>query len=1636
MHDMTVEGADGAAWPEAGARSPEPRDQRYEADLLGNIQQAMAGLQGFDIMALELIQNADDARATEMRFDVRQDGLHVWNSGSFSSCGLADTTCPMLENDGRLCNFHAISKMGSRSKIGLGSQIGRFGIGFISVYQVTDGPIVRSRDIEMRLEPATGRSPTRRIAPLEGTEFLLPWASGPSPTRAGLRASPTPADVCDRMAEKIRSVLDRGLLFLRNLRRVELTVDGKLAHAVAMERSEGTLSLALEPSGEVQRWRILTADAEALIVERDLRDRFAMLAELDRDTTVGIAIPLSDDPVDGLIYAYLPTEQQTGLPFHVNADFFPRPDRRSIVLSGEQHDRYWNEVLLETAAAAIADDFVELSGALGARRLWAIGGAAHALRDEPAFGVFWTRFAETAATYDCAWTTEESWSPLTGTALPTTGLGDAELEALSAVGIQIMHPDLRTHWSALVTLGAKPLSLNAVVGALERFHASGAAWDDAGRPALWAAIAKVMEIAPKPLALQALLGRLRAVPFLASDRGEAAVAKDLRYLPEGVQREAVLRYMPRLKLADPLILEVASLATFVPLLGFDEFAAHLALAIAAAADPADVIGTTDQDARTLYATLCGFPAVQSSQPGVKALLAVPFLRTGDGFAPPSHALLPGGFTDPIGRLSVVDTGLMDGRMRDFAEHVLEVRVLSFGEYIRRHLGDLLRGGPTREQYRDLLREVGGHWHELAATGGLELLGEAAFVRTRDGAYAKPRDAYFKTAELEGLLGDDPSLWVDEDWLPAASRPILQDLLEQQLAMPRRPDVAHLVARVEHLASYEVSDRTSRAINTVVRYLIDRMRYVSAQERSALERLRTFAWIPATLDGAAITERWFAPGEVHRPFQAAGFLSQGRVADLPAFRRTQVGQALPDFLGLIQMPELPPVGVVVAHLEHCMATGRAVSDVTYQILSTSVGRPGAEAIERLRGRRFIWVPSTSTFIGADHVFWDAPPFRGHWHAASAQMMQRSALYRLLGVQDAPQPRQYALLLRELAAAEDRSAVDLLVHQSCLAQLAEAMDALPTEVEEALEELNGTAFLINQEGHAVEAEDAIWCDAEWLAAPFNGGIDYALVSTPPCARASAARLFRKLKVDRLTSLARLRLAAEPDRTGCEAADSLLQERRDLLLWLTPDATSRRRLAKALTHLRVNLTASLQVQAELAGSDPPTRSAPTSAPAFYDEDGQVLHVAAEAGDPLDWSTAFRALFSHLNLLASEADARHLPITALMIMSAGSRANAEHVLRNADFRPPDDEESASTFGDRLDDVWEEEVAEDHGEEPAGEEENEEGDTSISLKGADVDPDAEAGAAADEEDSDDGGEEAEDEDDAPFTSKGGGRAFGTEGQTRSARQGGRPGDGGARPGSGPGIGRADGSGSAREPNRPAAGGAPDAASGEAHADGGGAAAGAPEQRERQTRRSRLLAYVANSSHPSVEGPSSERERVELAKVDVSAIEAVLKYERNNGREPVEQAHNNPGFDIRSAGPDGAGLRLIEVKGLASEWTERGIRLSSVQFAMAREHPDAFWIYVVEHASDPGLQKVHAIANPFAKVTEYWFDHGWRDVGEETASASDINLQVGARIRHQHWGVGVIAKIEPRGVAQFLTIDFPIDGRKRIPFNSLLTLVL
>lgn len=229
----------------------------------------------------------------------------------------------------------------------------------------------------------------------------------------------------------------------------------------------------------------------------------------------------------------------------------------------------------------------------------------------------------------------------------------------------------------------------------------------------------------------------------------------------------------------------------------------------------------------------------------------------------------------------------------------------------------------------------------------------------------------------------------------------------------------------------------------------------------------------------------------------------------------------------------------------------------------------------------------------------------------------------------------------------------------------------------------------------------------------------------------------------------------------------------------------------------------------------------------------------------------------------------------------------------------------------------------------------------------------------------------------------------------------------------------------------------EASADGGRGSAARPRDRqgpsraERQERRSRLLSYVYAT--PREDGSGDQRMSAEDIGplIDDGAIEAVLRYEKRAGRDPIEQPHNNPGFDIVSGLP----RRLIEVKGLEGEWTERGVKLSHVQFATAQAYPGEYWLYVVEHARDLKNQRVHAIANPFSKVVEYWFDHGWKGVVEEVVAAADLNLEIGVRLKHPLWGIGTIEQVNRHGLAISVLMNFGDEAPKLIPFNSSLEFV-
>lgn len=93
----------------------------------------------------------------------------------------------------------------------------------------------------------------------------------------------------------------------------------------------------------------------------------------------------------------------------------------------------------------------------------------------------------------------------------------------------------------------------------------------------------------------------------------------------------------------------------------------------------------------------------------------------------------------------------------------------------------------------------------------------------------------------------------------------------------------------------------------------------------------------------------------------------------------------------------------------------------------------------------------------------------------------------------------------------------------------------------------------------------------------------------------------------------------------------------------------------------------------------------------------------------------------------------------------------------------------------------------------------------------------------------------------------------------------------------------------------------------------------------------------------------EVAKeTDRRAVAAVMAAERSIGRNPVEQDHNNPGFDILSTDPNTETIYFIEVKGHRPDTTE--IHVSASQIRKAKMNPERFRLAVVRVPNEPDAQ--------------------------------------------------------------------------------------
>jgi len=1311
-------------------------------------------------------------------------------------------------------------------------------------------------------------------------------------------------------------------------------------------------------------------------------------------TKISIGLRIDPEPLaEGLLYAFLPTEQLTGLPLHINADFFPESDRKAVIFAGHQHEQAWNEMLIDAAAAELARDPEGLLQMLGHVQLWQILGRAYDLSSKPSghptcFKRFWERLKATATQEHIALAQDGSLQCPNGVFLPRSPLNEHQAKALLEVGCRLVAEDLRPFQTAMNQLGAPILTLERLVALLESAMAqqvAGATEVDEKklehfyRP-LWSIINDLLPESgtPNPAGNPAVQ-RLLALPFVVTEDLFAVTINQSYAAPAALDADRIAALLPRLAIASRLLSGFPKITRLIKLLEFGAVVSHIS-SMCGTEPVEEVISVDQKDLRDLYSLFADLDHQSTVEKTVyQQLRGLPIWRSSRGLIKATQALLPGNFTDPTGQTDLLDTSVLSESARDFLSTKLGVQTQTIEAFVQTVLPTFFDDdGPLdATKYTQLISELANHPTLVNDEDVRRLLGSIPIVPTQDGGWSRPVNTYRRTDDLVKVLGDALHLWLDASRIPNTRS--VHTFIDS-LGIRRSPIARHLVDRMLSIAEkYLPTEDAKRASSEAFYVLCDN--YEEWKEKKAfqdaIDDLRQAACFPA--DGDA--EEWHTADSLYAPYRADAFRSQANILD---FRNTV--RLNTELLEELDVSINPETRLVINHLQHCVTTGAQPHVSTYQVLNERAHRSDS-LIPTLAGSRCIYVESQKTFVRPNQVYWVPQQLGRYAYTIPGNYESFKPLFDAIGVKNAPEGRDFVDILLDIVGeyfeqSKSLTGSDRAVYDVCLASVASASEhdeLTPSD----LRRLQEAPTILNLRGQLTHPDEVLLQDSEWHAGFFGGELDQALCKPAP----ELWSFVEEVGVRRLSESAQVALefVDGPQADESPLAEKLM-DRIDILTRLLHDkpTTVRRKIRNALSGLTAVSHDVVRIQASVHVGGDQAFAPPTSAHAFYDIENGRLILARPVGDR-SWAHILNALFHQLMPEESGSEISKLTLSVRPLMGmAVEEAHRElsdagipyldaEAVNQEDLTSPDLDEMGGTT------------------EPASHEESEAAPAPVETSG--------------EREARPGGKERNQQ---------------TE-------------DSGPRPGAEPSerTGRGEGSGGARqdatERNGSATGvdGSKDTGQGERRAK-----KSRPKHKEQWDRR--LLSYVRQKQEDSSEAGEQEGLSEHNLAVEVIARGAVCAYEKERGRVAEQMAQTHPGYDIISRNPLTGEDRFIEVKGVNGEWNQTGVGLSRLQFSNAQDYGDRYWLYVVEFVSDPEHIRVHPIRSPATQVTSFMFDGNWRDaVTEERADPSSL-FAPGVRIHHQDMGSGEIRDVISRGNTKLLTILF--DGKSQPTPNVTLNL--
>jgi len=278
----------------------------------------------------ELIQNAEDAGATELTFELFADRLEVRHDGR-----------PFTAADVRgICGVSQGTKAEDLT------QIGKFGIGFKSVYAYTNTPRVYSSDEHFRIEKYVRPYLAEPLdEPAAGTVFVFPF------DRAEVSATLAVQEISAALSNLDAEIL----LFLRSIERVHVcghqTPDAVLERtsmAPAGSCRHVTLARRQDRRRSTEEWLVWHRQLDAL-GEPELRVEIAFTAHSEIDARRLVRRESSP------LVVFFPTQKETFLGFLIQGPYRTTPARDNV----PEHDP-WNQALVRETASLLVDVLADL----------------------------------------------------------------------------------------------------------------------------------------------------------------------------------------------------------------------------------------------------------------------------------------------------------------------------------------------------------------------------------------------------------------------------------------------------------------------------------------------------------------------------------------------------------------------------------------------------------------------------------------------------------------------------------------------------------------------------------------------------------------------------------------------------------------------------------------------------------------------------------------------------------------------------------------------------------------------------------------------------------------------------------------------------------------------------------------------------------------------------------------------------------------------------------------------------------------------------------------------------------------------------------------------------------------------------